>query len=103
MIAGRRLPVKFVSVRDLRIKPGSVWELLREGEDLVLTSNGKPFALMIETDEGHLEKHLLELRRTRARMAVSRIRERARARGLDRLSPREIDSIIETARENLPD
>lgn len=90
--------MKFVSVRDLRIKPGEVWQLLKKGKELILTSHGKPFALMVETDEAHLEHLLAEWRRVQARVSVSQIRERAQKLGLDRLSDKEIDEIVQKAR-----
>ena len=90
--------MKFVNVRELRVHPGEVWKLLHQNENLVLTSNGKPFAFLIETNEEQFEEHLTELRRTRARTTISRIREHAHETGLDKLSQKEIDKIIQQAR-----
>ncbi|MBI2264988.1 MAG: hypothetical protein HYU64_07430 [Armatimonadetes bacterium] len=90
--------MQFVSVRDLRIRPGAVWQSLKKGKELILTSRGKPFALMVETDELHLEQLLTEWRRVQAKVAVSRVRERAQRLGLDQLSHEEIDKIVHKAR-----
>ncbi|HDN95165.1 MAG TPA: type II toxin-antitoxin system prevent-host-death family antitoxin, partial [Nitrospirae bacterium] len=38
--------MKFVTVRDFRIKPGTVWSNLEKKEEVVITSNGKPIALL---------------------------------------------------------
>ena len=90
--------MKFVSVRDLRVRPGTVWQWLREGDPLILTSNGKPFAMIAQTDEAHLVEDVVEFKRLRARAAVSRIREAARRTGTDRLSEEAIQAIIDDAR-----
>jgi hypothetical protein len=90
--------MKFVNVRELRVHPGEVWNLLHQNNSLVLTSNGKPFAFLIETDENHFEEHLTELRRANARIAVSSIREHAHKSGLNKLSAGKIDEIIRQTR-----
>ena len=90
--------MEFVSVRDLRIQPGEVWKRLAEAGELVVTSNGKPIALLSGITSTTLEPTLFALRRARAQLAVSRVRASAHARGLDRLTPREIDAEIAAVR-----
>lgn len=65
--------MKFVSVRDLRGRPGQVWKKLAEERDLVLTSNGKPIALLSPVTEESFERDLATLRRARALAAVKAI------------------------------
>jgi len=90
--------MKFLSVREIRNRPGAVWKRLAE-EDLVLTANGKPRGLLIGLgEEEDLEVTLETLRRARAEVAVSRMRRRAAEAGLDRLGPDEIDAEIRAAR-----
>jgi prevent-host-death family protein len=89
--------MEFVSVRDFRIRPGEIWEKLRQG-DLVVTSNGRPVAILTPVEGANLEDALLLLRRLRAQMAVSRIRQGAAERGLDRMSSADIESEIRQAR-----
>lgn len=43
--------MKFISVRDLRIKPKRVWEGLKKEGEIVITSNSKPIALLTKIDE----------------------------------------------------
>lgn len=90
--------MKFVSVRDFRINPGKIWEWLKDGEELVLTSHGKPFALIVDTDERRLEAHLRELRRLQARIAVSAIRRRSAELDLQNLTQKEVEEIIAETR-----
>ena len=87
-----------LTIRDLRTRPRQARaSLLTEGET-VLTANGKPVALMFPVDSGTLDETVTMLRRVRAQQAVHALRTAARAKGLDRLSPAEIDAIIAKAR-----
>jgi len=89
----------FVTVRDLRIRPADVWRRLREKRDLVVTSNGRPIAIMVEVGEDEdVGATLVALQRVRAQAAISRMRRSASAQGLDRLSPDDIDAEIAAAR-----
>lgn len=77
--------MRFISVRDLRNAPTEVWDAL-EQEDLVLTSNGKPKAVLVRVADDDLDKTMLALRRARAQAAASRLRAQAAARGTSALS-----------------
>ena len=44
--------MKFISSRELRNRPGLVQKELSNQEDLVLTSNGKPVAILIADRRG---------------------------------------------------
>ena len=90
--------MEFITVRDLRTRPSKVWDKLRQQQDLVLTSNGRPIAVLSHVDEDGVQEALASLRRARAQAALSRLRAAATERGLDRLSPDEIDKEISTAR-----
>jgi antitoxin (DNA-binding transcriptional repressor) of toxin-antitoxin stability system len=94
--------VKFVSVRDLRQRSSEIWGLLREEGDVVITSNGKPIALLSDIDENNLEEYLRNIRRLRATMAVNSIQERSHKIGLDKLTDEEIEAEIKEARRNRP-
>jgi len=88
----------FVSIRDMRTRPGEVWQQLQAEGDLILTSSGRPFALMIAAEGEDVEDLLLALRRARAQLAVSRMRKQAAATGADHLSAAEIEAEISQAR-----
>ena len=90
--------MKFASIRDLRVKPGSVWKTLKKEEDVVLTSNGKPFAVLTRTDEDSLEVTLATLRRSRAQTALREIHQLAQAKGLDKLTDRDIRAEVKAHR-----
>lgn len=90
--------MKFVSSRELRINPGTVWKLLRQEKDLIVTSNGKPLGVLTVAEEEDLEDVLATLRRGRAQAAVARMRQAALGQGLDKLSDEAIEGIIRKAR-----
>jgi prevent-host-death family protein len=90
--------MEFVSVRDLRIQPGQVWKRLAETGELIITSNGKPIALLSGVTDATLEQTLTALRRARAQVAVSQLRAAAQTRGADKMTMREIDAEIKAAR-----
>ena len=49
----------FVSIRDMRTRPGEVWQQLQDEGDLIITSSGRPFALMIAAEGEDVEALLL--------------------------------------------
>ena len=57
--------MKFISIRELRNRPGEVWKQLRE-DDLVLTANGRPRGVLVGLEDDELEQTLESLRRARA-------------------------------------
>lgn len=89
--------MKFLSVRDLRNRPGRVWKTIR-GKEMVLTANGKPVAILVGVEEDDLEETLAALRRARAQAAVSRLRAQAAKTGTNVLTQEEVDAEISAAR-----
>ena len=73
--------MSFVSIRDMRTRPGEVWKQLEEEGDLIVTSSGRPFALMIAAEGEDVEQLLLALRRAKAQLAVSRMRHKLHKKG----------------------
>ena len=92
--------MKFVSVRELRLKPGEIWKRLQTERDLIITSNGKPIALLTGLSEETLEKTLTALRRTRALLAMEEMQRISVELGLDKLSDEEIEAEVKAARSH---
>ncbi len=88
----------FVNVRELRVQPGVVWKRLAEEGELVLTRNGKPFAILTGTTPTGLEQDLNALRAARFGRALAAVRRNAADTGTDELSMEEIDALIRDAR-----
>jgi len=91
--------MRYVTVRDLNTKPKEVWDKVKEA-DVVITSNGKPIAILTGADESNLEARLRALRRSRALMAMEKMQKAAAAKGLDRWPEKRIDEEIRTVRKS---
>ena len=91
--------MRFVSVRDLRGKSAQIWKRLAHLKEMVITSNGKPIAIISATSESSLEESLAAIRSARAIAAVESMQLRSVETGKDRLSPEEIDAEVHAERQ----
>jgi len=91
--------MKFVSVRDLRGRSGQLWKELGEEKDMVVTSNGKPVALLSAISEETVEESLAAVRRARAEAAVAAIQAQSVRAGKDSMSLAEINDVIAAVRK----
>jgi len=91
--------VQFISVRDLRLKSGEIWQQLKENGEMVVTSSGLPVAVLFSTDEYDLDEYLTIVRGVRAMLAVNKMQERALQEGLDKYSAEEIEAEIKVVRQ----
>ncbi len=83
--------MKFLSTRELRNRPGYVRDLAQK-DDLVLTTNGKPIAILLGIEEDELEETARAIRQAKAQLALSRLRKQAARQGVDRMPARAIDA-----------
>lgn len=90
--------MKFVSSRDIRVNPRPIFEALGEENEIVVTSRGKPVALLVGVSGEDLEEMVRLVRRARAQLAVSRMRKAAAREGLDRMGQEEIEVEIAATR-----
>ena len=91
--------MRFVTVRDLRNKPAQIRRSLLKEKDIVLTSNGRPFAIVTLTSEDELEHSLTMMRRIRAENAVTSMQKRSGEIGADQISLDEINTEIAAVRK----
>jgi prevent-host-death family protein len=90
--------VKFVSSREIRVNPKPIFDSLEKDREVIVTSRGKPVALLLGVTGDDLEETVRLVRRARAQAAVSRIRKAASQAGLDGMSRAEIGEEIAAAR-----
>ena len=90
--------MRFISVRDLRSKSSEVWKQVQKEKDVVVTSNGRPIAILSGVSEENLEESLTAIRESRAIQAVEAMQLQARQAGLDLLSDEEINKEIQAVR-----
>jgi antitoxin (DNA-binding transcriptional repressor) of toxin-antitoxin stability system len=91
--------MKFISVRDLRGKSAEVWKDLPAEREVVVTSNGRPIAILSAVNESNLEESLSAIRQARAAEAVMSLQRRSVERGTDGITMEEIDAEIKALRE----
>ena len=90
--------MKFLSVRDLKTKSSQIWKELPGQKEMVVTSNGRPIALLSSIDENNLEQVLKAFRSARATNAVASIQYDSSRKGTDRMSMDEINAEIRAVR-----
>lgn len=86
--------MEFITVRELRINTGQVWKALEEEKELVITSSGKPIALLTGITGGNLEAMLDAVRIARGKWAIREIQKESVRRGLDKMTMKEIEKEI---------
>jgi antitoxin (DNA-binding transcriptional repressor) of toxin-antitoxin stability system len=94
--------MKFVSVRDLRSKSAQLWKELPEEREMIITSNGRPIAILAAISESNLEESLAAFRQARAIEAVASLQRRSVEHGTDRISMDEINAEIKAVRKKRP-
>jgi prevent-host-death family protein len=91
--------MKFVSIRDLRGKSADIWKKLSDEGEMVITSNGRPIAILAAINESNLEESLSAFRQARAVEAVASLQRLSIEQGTDKISMDEIDAEIEAVRK----
>jgi len=92
--------MKFVTVRDLRTTPAQVWKALQGEQEIVITNNGKPIALLTPLSDADMEDTVTAVRRARAATALKQIRGAAARTGLSQLTIEDIDGEIREYRKS---
>jgi antitoxin (DNA-binding transcriptional repressor) of toxin-antitoxin stability system len=90
--------MKFLSVRDLKTKSSQVWKELPDQKEMIITSNGRPIAILSTITENSLEQVLSSFRRARAAEAIASIQYESVRKGTDKITLDEIDDEIKTVR-----
>lgn len=93
--------MNFYSMRDLRTESKNVWSNLNDGDEVVLTNNGKPSALVINIPDGYFDETVQAVRQAKAMIAMNSMRQKAAKEGFK--SDDEINSIIDEARSGKAD
>ena len=86
----------FYSVRDLRTDTKAMWEKLSAGNEIVITNNGKPAALMVDIPADSFDEIVQAVRQAKAMIAFNSMRRKAAARGF--MTEEEIEAEIQAAR-----
>ena len=85
-------------VRVLRNEPGKFEELLARDGTVILNRDGKPFAIAIDVADASLGETVRLATQLRAQLAVTSMRVQARQRGLDGMTPQQVNGKIKRTR-----
>lgn len=91
--------MKFVTVREFRANTATMRKELENEQQLVLTSNGRPFAMVTPVEPDTVMEESLAVTRARAQLALDRAAMKARKDGRDTMTMDEIDAIIADVRK----
>jgi antitoxin (DNA-binding transcriptional repressor) of toxin-antitoxin stability system len=92
--------MKFIAAREMRNHYQAVIRQLKPDEDIVLTTKGKPVALLSGINEKNFEERLARRRGERAGEALARAGAYAKRVGTDTLSDAEIQAEIDVVRRS---
>jgi len=91
--------MKFLSVRDLRGKSAQIWKELPDEREMIITSNGRPIAILAAITETNLEKSLAAFRQSRTVEAVVSLQRSSVKQGTGNMSLDEINAEIKAVRK----
>ena len=86
--------MRFISVGDLCRKSSEVWRDLPVDREMIVTSNGRPIAILVAVNESNLEESLSAFRQARSVDAVAELQRRAIRLSNSKPSPVEIETEI---------
>ena len=92
--------MQFIGIRDFRSKSASIWKKLGREKEMVITSNGKPVAVLSAVNESDLEQSLRTLRRARAMAALESMQKKAGVSGANRMGLKDINEEIHKVRHS---
>lgn len=90
--------MKFVTAKDFRAQASSIWADLPGEQEVVITLNGKPVAIMTATNDKDFEQSLRAIRRARMMEAVSSLQQTSVQSGRDKMTEKEIETEIKRVR-----
>jgi len=91
--------MKFITVRDFRTSSANIWKILPKEQEMVITNNGKPVALLTPLSDQNLEETLSAIRRAKAINAVKMIQQESIKNGTDKMTLEEINHEIKMSRQ----
>ena len=90
--------MRFITARELRNNATDVWQTLAQDDQIVVTVNGKPVALLMPVSDTNLEETLRDIRRLKAQSALSYLQQQSLKNGTANITQDEIDKEIRQVR-----
>lgn len=90
--------MRYVNVRDFRSKSASIWNTLKDNDEVIISSNGRPIALLSHIDEKNVDLIVQAFRKIKALLALDKLQHNSVKKGFDCLSQDAINEEIQAAR-----
>jgi antitoxin (DNA-binding transcriptional repressor) of toxin-antitoxin stability system len=91
--------MRFVTVRDFRTSAAGIWRDLPTEQEMVITNNGKPIALLTPLSDATLENTVTAVRRAKALNAVNTMQRHSLKLGNDKMPLSMLNRLIRAARQ----
>ena len=91
--------MRFITVRDLRTSPAQIWKQLPEEQEMIITNNGKPIALLTPVSDTNLEETISSVRKARAINAVKQMQHFSLKKGTSTMDMESVNNEIRQARK----
>ena len=91
--------MRFIQIRDLL--PSEVWEKLADEQEMVITAQGKPIAILSYVSDANWEETLAAFRRVHAIQAVDELQKQSVENGLDKMDLEEVNREIQAVRMSI--
>ena len=88
--------MNFYSMRELKTESKNMWKDLSRGDEVILTNNGKPSAIVLDIPDGEYDEVVQAVRQAKAMIALNKARQRAAREGFK--TDDEIEALINEAR-----
>jgi len=92
--------MNFVSFRELRTSTTKINDMLTDNGKIIVTSNGKPKAVMIQVNENDFEETLAVLNQIKLTKSINNMRASAERSGVAAMTLEEINAEIELSRKD---
>jgi antitoxin (DNA-binding transcriptional repressor) of toxin-antitoxin stability system len=92
--------MKFITVRDFRTYPKKIWEDLKTVQEMVITNNGKPIALLTPLSDSDMEDTIKAIRQAKAKISVERMRGISLKRKTYKMTGKDINTLVADARKS---
>jgi len=89
--------MKFVTVKDLRTSP-AIWKMLPSEREMIVTSNGKPIALLAPLTDEMMDDTVTAFRKAKAVNAMKKLQQIAVSLGNNKLTVEEINAVVKEVR-----
>jgi antitoxin (DNA-binding transcriptional repressor) of toxin-antitoxin stability system len=90
--------MKFITVRDFRTYPKKIWKELLDIQEMIVTNNGKPIAMLTPIIGSDIEYTIKAVRQAKAKLSVEKMREISVRKKSNTFTQKEINSIIKQTR-----